>query len=45
MFSWLKNLFSSNKESLDSYTRVDTTKSVEQSSDLSDGELEPCTLG
>ena len=45
MFSWLKNLFSSNKESLDSHTRVDTTKSVEQNSDLLDDELDPCTIG
>ena len=45
MFSWLKNLFSSNKESHDSHMSVDATKSVEQSSDLSDDELEPCTIG
>lgn len=44
MFSWLKNLFSSNKESLDSHTRVDATKSVELNSDLSDDELNPCTI-
>ena len=45
MFSWLKNLFSSNKESLDSHTRVEATKSVEQNSDLLDDELDPCTIG
>ena len=45
MFTWLKNLFSSNKESLDSHTRVDATKSVELNSDLLDDELDPCTIG